>query len=81
MNRTELLSKFHVLSKNLEIARVLSKINSANSEQKIKNEEIFGPINNETVIIVIQIHNRTQYLKQCLYSLSQGYRYWDSHSQ
>ena len=40
---------------------------------KKSNEDIFGTIvNNDTIIVVVQVHNRIQYLHQLIYSLSQA---------
>ena len=30
----------------------------ANSEQVIRNQNVFGPVTNETIVIAIQVHNR-----------------------
>ena len=55
-----------------KIARILEKIKQLNEEQSIRNEDIFGNVNNETVIIAVQVHNRLQYLRQLIISLSQA---------
>ena len=40
---------------------------------KKSNEDIFGTlVNNDTIIVVVQVHNRIQYLHQLIYSLSQA---------
>ena len=62
----------HGVISDSKIARILDKIKSINEEQSIRNEDIFGPVNNATVIIAIQVHNRLQYLRQLVISLSQG---------
>ena len=70
-NETQITPKAVVVS-DTKIARILDKIKSINEEQSIKNEDIFGPVNNATVIIAIQVHNRLQYLRQLVISLSQA---------
>jgi len=62
----------HGVISDSKIARILDKIKSINEEQSIRNEDIFGPVNNATVIIAIQVHNRLQYLRQLVISLSQA---------
>lgn len=54
------------------IARILEKIRVINDEQSIKNEDIFGPVTNSTVVIAVQVHNRLPYLRQLIISLSQA---------
>ena len=47
-------------------------IQKINYEEKIKNQEIFGPINNNSnsTIIVIQVHDRIHYLRHLINSLN-----------
>ena len=56
-----------------EISHILERIELINNEQSVKNEDIFGPVeNNGTLaIIVVQVHNRLQYLRQLIISFSQ----------
>ena len=70
-NETQITPKAVVVS-DLKIARILDKIKLVNEEQSIRNEDIFGPVTNATVIVAIQCHNRLQYLRQLVISLSQG---------
>ena len=70
-NETQIMPKAVVVS-DLKIARILDKIKLVNEEQSIRNEDIFGPVNNATVIVAIQCHNRLQYLRQLVISLSQA---------
>lgn len=57
-----------------EIAHILKRIESINNEQSVKNEDIFGPVDNNgtLAIIVVQVHNRLQYLRQLIISFSQA---------
>ena len=70
-NETQIMPKAVVVS-DLKIARILDKIKLVNEEQSIRNEDIFGPVTNATVIVAIQCHNRLQYLRQLVISLSQA---------
>ena len=57
---------------DVKIRGILDKIRLINEEQSIKNEDIFGPVTNSTTIIAVQVHNRLQYLRQLIMSLSQA---------
>jgi len=54
----------------INISEILANIDELNKEQVIRNEDVFGPVTNETVIIVIQVHNRITYLRHLIVSLS-----------
>ncbi|XP_011254972.1 alpha-1,6-mannosyl-glycoprotein 2-beta-N-acetylglucosaminyltransferase isoform X2 [Camponotus floridanus] len=56
----------------LEIAEIRRKIERANAEQKVYNEEAFGPLANDAPIIVIQVHKRITYLRHLIVSLAQA---------
>ena len=56
---------------SFEIPKILAQIKQINEEQSIRNEDIFGPVTNNTVVIAVQVHNRLQYLRQLIISLSQ----------
>jgi len=49
---------------------ILEQISIANKNQKILNEELFGPVTNKTVVIAVQVHNRIKYLRQLIKSFS-----------
>ena len=49
---------------------ILEKIYQANREQKINNLNKFGPTTEETVVIVVQVHKRRNYLSHLIQSLS-----------
>lgn len=53
---------------------MFAKISVINQEQRIFNEEKFGPVSNNSTraVIVIQIHNRLAYLRQLITSLSKA---------
>ena len=54
----------------IDIAKVVAEMKKINDDQLIRNVELFGPVNNETVTIVVQVHNRLKYLKLLIDSLS-----------
>ena len=56
-----------------EIPLIVKQIELVNSKQNVKNEDIFGSVDNNATlsVIVIQVHNRIQYLRQLIFSLSQ----------
>jgi len=56
----------------LEIAEIHHKIERANAEQKVYNEEAFGPLASDAPIIVIQVHTRLTYLRHLIVSLAQA---------
>ncbi|XP_072946612.1 alpha-1,6-mannosyl-glycoprotein 2-beta-N-acetylglucosaminyltransferase-like isoform X2 [Epargyreus clarus] len=52
-----------------DIRKAIEKYNSA---QIIHNEDIYGPVQNDTIIIVIQVHTRLTYLRHLIVSLAQA---------
>jgi hypothetical protein len=52
-------------------ASIMEQIRKMNFEQKIQNEELFGPATNKTLVIVVQVHNRLTYLRHLIHSFSQ----------
>lgn len=56
----------------LEIVEIRHKIERANAEQKVYNEEAFGPLASDAPIIVIQVHTRLTYLRHLIVSLAQA---------
>ncbi|XP_037869640.1 alpha-1,6-mannosyl-glycoprotein 2-beta-N-acetylglucosaminyltransferase isoform X4 [Bombyx mori] len=58
------------VSKNLtEIRKAIQRSNEA---QYIHNEDIYGPVQNDTIIIAIQVHTRLTYLRHLIVSLAQA---------
>uniref|UniRef100_A0A8D8ZUS3 Alpha-1,6-mannosyl-glycoprotein 2-beta-N-acetylglucosaminyltransferase n=1 Tax=Cacopsylla melanoneura TaxID=428564 RepID=A0A8D8ZUS3_9HEMI len=68
-----------------EIQRQIEKYNSA---QTILNEDIFGPLRNDSLVIIVQVHTRLRYLRHLIISLAQvrdidtvllifSHDYWD----
>lgn len=65
-------------NKNLPTAKNDSKalqriLEKYNDEQTILNEDKYGPVqNNDTIVIVIQVHKRIQYLRHLIESLAKA---------
>ncbi|XP_075989674.1 alpha-1,6-mannosyl-glycoprotein 2-beta-N-acetylglucosaminyltransferase-like isoform X3 [Anticarsia gemmatalis] len=59
-----------IATKNItEIVRAITRYNDA---QMVYNEDIFGPVTNDTIIIAIQVHTRLTYLRHLIVSLAQA---------
>ena len=60
-------------TKKLETSKILERIDIINTEQSVKNEDKFGAVdnNNTLAVIVVQVHDRLQYLRQLIISFSQ----------
>ncbi|XP_044740809.1 alpha-1,6-mannosyl-glycoprotein 2-beta-N-acetylglucosaminyltransferase [Chrysoperla carnea] len=56
---------------NLNISEIRRHIAHYNDMQLVYNEDLFGPLQNDSVIIVIQVHTRTTYLRHLIVSLAQ----------
>jgi len=54
----------------INIKTILENIDDENKKQAVKNLDKFGPVTNDTVVIIIQVHNREGYLRQLVNSLS-----------
>jgi len=55
-----------------ESVEILDKISFANKQKKINNEDLFGPLTNQTVVIMVQVHNRIKYLRHLIKSFSEA---------
>lgn len=54
------------------ISEIQRSIERYNDYQTIINEEVFGPLANDSVIIVVQVHKRITYLRHLIVSLAQA---------
>lgn len=54
------------------ISEILKFISKYNDLQIVLNEDVFGPLQNDSVIIVIQVHSRITYLRHLIVSLAQA---------
>ncbi|XP_063242621.1 alpha-1,6-mannosyl-glycoprotein 2-beta-N-acetylglucosaminyltransferase-like [Bacillus rossius redtenbacheri] len=52
-----------------DIRRSLERYNEA---QAVLNEDVFGPVRNDTLVIVVQVHRRMAYLRHLIHSLAQA---------
>ncbi|KAK7572144.1 hypothetical protein V9T40_014616 [Parthenolecanium corni] len=59
-------------SSQLDIKEIQRRIDQYNSLQTILNEDIFGPLQNDSLVIIIQVHNRLMYLRHTIISLAQA---------
>ncbi|XP_017889766.1 alpha-1,6-mannosyl-glycoprotein 2-beta-N-acetylglucosaminyltransferase isoform X2 [Ceratina calcarata] len=57
---------------DFEIAEIRRNIERANAEQRVYNEESFGPLATDAPVIVIQVHTRLTYLRHLIVSLAQA---------
>ncbi|XP_058813561.1 alpha-1,6-mannosyl-glycoprotein 2-beta-N-acetylglucosaminyltransferase isoform X3 [Topomyia yanbarensis] len=58
--------------RSANISEILRMIHRYNELQTILNEDIFGPLQNDSVIIVVQVHKRITYLRHLIVSLAQA---------
>lgn len=49
--------------KYLGVGDILKNIHKANKDQLIRNEEMLGPVKIPSSVIVVQVHNRVNYLR------------------
>uniref|UniRef100_A0A182Q8H7 Alpha-1,6-mannosyl-glycoprotein 2-beta-N-acetylglucosaminyltransferase n=1 Tax=Anopheles farauti TaxID=69004 RepID=A0A182Q8H7_9DIPT len=54
------------------ISEILRMIHRYNEFQTVLNEDIYGPLQNDSVIIVVQVHKRITYLRHLIVSLAQA---------
>jgi len=54
----------------INITEILHSIHTENTNQDINNSDLYGPVTNSTVILVVQVHNRYTYLRELINSLS-----------
>ncbi|XP_068214736.1 alpha-1,6-mannosyl-glycoprotein 2-beta-N-acetylglucosaminyltransferase-like [Palaemon carinicauda] len=55
----------------LEIKNMKKSVEEINNRQLIRNENIFGPVKNDTRILIVQVHKRLENLKYLVESLQQ----------
>ncbi|XP_058467412.1 alpha-1,6-mannosyl-glycoprotein 2-beta-N-acetylglucosaminyltransferase isoform X3 [Malaya genurostris] len=60
------------IQRSANISEILRMIHRYNELQTILNEDIFGPLQNDSVIIVVQVHKRITYLRHLIVSLAQA---------
>jgi alpha-1,6-mannosyl-glycoprotein beta-1,2-N-acetylglucosaminyltransferase len=56
----------------VNISDIQRSIDRYNEYQTIINEEVFGPLQNDSIVIVVQVHKRITYLRHLIVSLAQA---------
>lgn len=56
----------------LNISDIRRSIERYNEAQQVLNEELFGPVQNDSLVIVVQVHTRIVYLRHLIVSLAQA---------
>ncbi|KAF5278706.1 hypothetical protein FQA39_LY18366 [Lamprigera yunnana] len=56
----------------INISEITKNIIQYNVQQMVHNEDIFGPLQNDSVVIVVQVHDRITYLRHLIVSLAQS---------
>ncbi len=66
-------NKSHISRESLPISvnQMKQIINDMNEKQKVLNYEIYGPLKEKDIVIIVQVHNRVQYLLALIKSLEQ----------
>ncbi|CAG0919988.1 unnamed protein product [Notodromas monacha] len=54
------------------VSEVSDLVRLSNAAQVIHNEDAFGPVDNATLVIVVQVHSRVEYLRHLVVSLAQA---------
>lgn len=65
-------STFIDLFRRPNIRQMKKLIQKYNKRQSILNEDMFGPLDNDSVLIVVQVHTRINYLRHLIVSLAQA---------
>lgn len=55
-----------------DIETIKASIRRYNDEQKVLNEDIFGPLQPDAFVVVVQVHTRLIYLRHLIVSLAQA---------
>lgn len=55
-----------------DIDAMLASMRRYNEEQRVLNEDIFGPLQPDALVIVVQVHTRLIYLRHLIVSLAQA---------
>ncbi|KAL0269763.1 UNVERIFIED_CONTAM: hypothetical protein PYX00_007389 [Menopon gallinae] len=71
-NATQDKLKQRLSGNALNITEIKMNIDRYNEMQYIHNEDLFGPLQNDSLIIVVQVHTRITYLRHLIVSLAQA---------
>ncbi|XP_050420996.1 alpha-1,6-mannosyl-glycoprotein 2-beta-N-acetylglucosaminyltransferase isoform X2 [Adelges cooleyi] len=62
----------HSVPISLNASEIRQLIDQYNVRQTVFNEEFYGPLQNDSLVIVIQVHTRIMYLRHTIVSLAQA---------
>ncbi|XP_026816319.1 alpha-1,6-mannosyl-glycoprotein 2-beta-N-acetylglucosaminyltransferase isoform X1 [Rhopalosiphum maidis] len=57
---------------SLNASEIRRLIDQQNSKQIVLNEDVYGPLQNDSLVIVIQVHTRIMYLRHTIVSLARA---------
>lgn len=72
MFAVKLTEKVSTLKNSPNPFDIIRNIKHYNKLQHILNEDRFGPLKSDSVVIVVQVHNRIEYLRYLITSLAQA---------
>lgn len=55
-----------------QIQEIREQIQLRSGNETVLNEELFGPVQPDTIVIAVQVHNRLEYLRHLIVSLAQA---------
>ncbi|XP_042875548.1 alpha-1,6-mannosyl-glycoprotein 2-beta-N-acetylglucosaminyltransferase-like isoform X3 [Penaeus japonicus] len=55
-----------------QIQEIREQIQLRSGNETVLNEELFGPVHPDTIVIAVQVHNRLEYLRHLIVSLAQA---------
>ncbi|KAK4321555.1 hypothetical protein Pmani_007672 [Petrolisthes manimaculis] len=55
-----------------QILEIKEQIQLRTGNETVLNEELFGPVQPDTIVIAVQVHNRLEYLRHLIVSLAQA---------
>ncbi|CAL4120707.1 unnamed protein product, partial [Meganyctiphanes norvegica] len=56
----------------MQILEIREQILLRSINETILNEELFGPVQPDTIVIAVQVHNRIEYLRHLIVSMAQA---------
>ncbi|XP_047480973.1 E3 ubiquitin-protein ligase BRE1A-like [Penaeus chinensis] len=79
-----------VLVRQEELSALKARLETLNMEQRILNTHLFGPVSTDTVILLVQVHRRLEYLTHLVDSMKKvqgindtlvifSHDFWDDH--
>lgn len=60
------------VNSSLELEDIRRQIKKMNAQQRVLNEEAFGPLAPDSPIILVQVHDRLNYLRHLIISMAQA---------